>query len=174
MPQALEVNMEPLLIRTERDDLLLRQSTESDVPALVRLVVRNQEHFGWRGDPSPKNVRETLVAGDGLLQLGLWHGSELIGHLYLSFLPEPHFGETGYVLDKEYTGNGYATMSLRALVQHAFNEVGLRALSANVWGENPKSCDVLERVGFKLVESPKEVRNYRLEANDWFAMSRPI
>jgi RimJ/RimL family protein N-acetyltransferase len=175
MPPALEAIMEPLVIRTERDDLLLRETTESDVPALVTFFTRNQEHFGWKGEaPNPKIVRDAFVAIEGLLQLGLWHGGELIGHLSLSFLPEPYFGEIGYLLDKEHTGNGYATMSVRALVRHAFSGADFRALSANVWEENPKSWKVLERVGFKLIESPEDVRNYRLEANDWFAMSRPM
>jgi RimJ/RimL family protein N-acetyltransferase len=165
--------MGPLVIPTERDDLLLRQCTESDLSPLLALTIRNREHFGWRGDPSPENVRRALVAPKGSLPLGLWHGNELIGHSYLSLLPAPYFGETGYVLDKERMGNGYATMSLRALVRHAFDRIELDGLAANVLGENPKSCKVLERVGFKLISNPQGVRNYRLEANEWFAMSRP-
>jgi RimJ/RimL family protein N-acetyltransferase len=165
--------MEPLIIRTERDGLLLRQCTKADVPALVALVIRNREHFGWQGSPHPSNVRESLVVPKGLLPFGLWHGSELIGHMYLSLLPHPYFGETGYVLDKDHMGHGYATMSLRALVRHAFDVSELYALSANVLGENPRSCRVLERVGFSLISHPEGVRNYLLEANEWFAMSRP-
>ena len=61
-----------------------------------------------------------------------------------------HSAEVGYWLGEAHWGNGYASEALRALTRYAFEELGLRRLSAGVFGHNPASARVLEKVGYRL------------------------
>jgi ribosomal-protein-alanine N-acetyltransferase len=57
--------------------------------------------------------------------------------------------EIGIYLRPEHWGSGYATEASRAVVRHAFEVHGVRALFAGHHPQNEDSKRVLERVGFK-------------------------
>lgn len=56
--------------------------------------------------------------------------------------------EIGYGLARQYWGRGYAHEAIKALVQHAFNDLNLRRLEADVHPDNLPSLRLLERLGF--------------------------
>ena len=58
--------------------------------------------------------------------------------------------EVGYWLGTRYWGRGLATAALRALSAYAFETFDLVRLEASVFGWNPASARVLEKVGFQL------------------------
>jgi ribosomal-protein-serine acetyltransferase len=62
---------------------------------------------------------------------------------------ENHSTEVGYWLGEEYQGQGLATIACRALVEHAFLELGLNRVSIACATENKKSCAIPERLGFR-------------------------
>jgi RimJ/RimL family protein N-acetyltransferase len=55
--------------------------------------------------------------------------------------------ELGYALGRAYWGQGYATEGVLAMVEHA-RLLGLRALEAFTFVENPASARVLSKAGF--------------------------
>ena len=55
--------------------------------------------------------------------------------------------EIGYALGRAYWGHGYATEGVLAMVEHA-RLLGLRALEAFTFVENPASARVLSKAGF--------------------------
>jgi [ribosomal protein S5]-alanine N-acetyltransferase len=55
--------------------------------------------------------------------------------------------EVGYALGRAYWGHGYATEGVLAMVEHA-RLLGLRALEAFTFVENPASARVLNKAGF--------------------------
>ena len=55
--------------------------------------------------------------------------------------------ELGYALGRAYWGQGYATESVLAMIEHA-RGLGLRALEAFTFVENPSSARVLAKAGF--------------------------
>ena len=55
--------------------------------------------------------------------------------------------EIGYALGRAYWGHGYATEGVRAMVEHA-RTLGLKALEAFTFVENPASARVLSKAGF--------------------------
>jgi RimJ/RimL family protein N-acetyltransferase len=55
--------------------------------------------------------------------------------------------ELGYALGRAYWGQGYATEGVRAMVEHA-RALGLQALEAFTFLENPASARVLRKAGF--------------------------
>lgn len=73
---------------------------------------------------------------------------KLIGNLYFS---EGDFEtwEVGYVFNEKYWGKGYASESLRALMQHAFSSLNVRRIIAQCDPKNIRSWELLERVGMR-------------------------
>ena len=57
--------------------------------------------------------------------------------------------EIGYWLGARYWGKGYATEAVRALIDHAFTDLGHKALQSSVRVTNPASRRVLEKCGFQ-------------------------
>jgi RimJ/RimL family protein N-acetyltransferase len=57
--------------------------------------------------------------------------------------------EIGYWLGVDYWGQGYATEAVRALIDHAFGELGYEALLAGARVSNPASRRVLQKCGFQ-------------------------
>ncbi len=57
--------------------------------------------------------------------------------------------ETGYWLNKDYRGNGYAKEALELVLDYAFKKLKLRRVYAKVMTPNKPSYKLLEKVGFK-------------------------
>ncbi|WP_240480102.1 GNAT family N-acetyltransferase [Paenibacillus fonticola] len=60
-------------------------------------------------------------------------------------------------LDIEYIGMGLATKATKLLINHSFEELGLRKVEINVARENLKSKAIPERLGFTAEGT---IRNY--------------
>ena len=96
-----------------------------------------------RSPPTEKTYR-------GFFQAGIWHEGRLagvVGHLGID--RENLSTELGYWLGEEFEGRGLATAACRALVDHAFGELGLNRVSIACATENKKSCAIPERLGFR-------------------------
>ena len=57
--------------------------------------------------------------------------------------------ELGWVLHPEYAGHGYATEAVRALIDVAFDGMGLRRVTAGCFAANEASWRLMERVGMR-------------------------
>lgn len=60
--------------------------------------------------------------------------------------------ELGYWIGRSRWGRGYATEAALALVDAGFAALSLEELTALVFGENPASVRVLEKIGFEVAE----------------------
>src|SRR6188474_2371645 len=88
--------------------------------------------------------------------------------------------ETGYWLGTRHWGKGYATEAVRALIDHAFTDLGHQALHSSVRVTNPDSRRVLEKCGFqwtgvglcrvRALGSSVPVDRFRLERGIWTAL----
>lgn len=56
----------------------------------------------------------------------------------------------GYWLGEPWHGHGYMTEAAQALIAHAFDTRGLRAVSSSVFSDNPASMRVQQKLGFVL------------------------
>jgi RimJ/RimL family protein N-acetyltransferase len=61
----------------------------------------------------------------------------------------PDAPEIGYWLGAPFWGKGFATEAVRALIDHAFHDLGHTALDAGARVNNPASRRVLEKCGFQ-------------------------
>jgi RimJ/RimL family protein N-acetyltransferase len=85
--------------------------------------------------------------------------------------------EIGYWLGVDYWGQGYATEAARALIDHAFGELGYEALQAGARVSNPASRRVLEKCGFqwtgvrllriRAINSAAPTDRFRLDRRLW-------
>ncbi|MGN6576029.1 MAG: GNAT family N-acetyltransferase [Nocardioides sp.] len=57
--------------------------------------------------------------------------------------------ELGWVLDPPFTGYGYATEAVMALLDLCFEVLGVRRVTANCFLDNEKSWRLMERVGMR-------------------------
>src|SRR4051812_39778353 len=88
--------------------------------------------------------------------------------------------EIGYWLGVPYWGQGYATEAARAVIDHAFEDLGLERLEAGARVSNPASRRVLEKCGFQwsgvtllrihAIASSAPVDRFRLDRGLWASL----
>ncbi len=65
------------------------------------------------------------------------------------------FAELGYWIGRPYWGRGYATAGNRLILDFGFDVLALRRVIARPLLRNPASCRVLEKLGFRRVETQR-------------------
>jgi RimJ/RimL family protein N-acetyltransferase len=73
--------------------------------------------------------------------------------------------ELGWVLHPDHAGHGYATEAVRALLDVAFDELGLRRVTAACFAANDASWRLMERVGMR--REAHTVRDSLHRSGEW-------
>lgn len=149
----------------ETDRLMLRQFTYSDLDILEELdsdpeVMR----YLNGGHPTPRAVLRDRILPSILGEyrkfpgLGRWAIYEkreftFVGWVSLRPNGSGHEVELGYRLRRAAWDRGYATEIVRALVDHAFNKLGVRRIFAETMRINARSRSVLEKSGLRYVRT---------------------
>lgn len=147
-------------VRTAR--LTLRPATVSDLaaswqyrrlPAVSRWLTRapatltEYRNQFLQAESLAKTVIVELdgqVIGDLMLQIeDGWGQAEVAERARMTQ------GELGWVLHPKYTGHGYASEAVHALLDVAFNDLRLRRVTASCFAENDTSWRLMERVGMR-------------------------
>lgn len=142
------------------DRLRLRAVVESDAADIQRLAndIDVARMTAVIPHPYEDGVAEEWIAssrtdyetGRGSnFAITLRETAELIGVCGIGIAAAHDRGEFGYWIGRPYWGNGYATEAARALVAHAFGDLGLNRLQAGAFTHNPASIRVLEKVGLR-------------------------
>lgn len=74
-------------------------------------------------------------------------------------------GNLGWVLDPDHTGHGYATTAVRELIRIAFEDLGLRRVTADCFAVNEPSWRLMERVGMR--REGHSVRDSLHRSGEW-------
>lgn len=99
----------------------------------------------WENKYSISNEGDAMV-----LAVELADGSELIGDIMLALRScEARQGEIGYSFNPDYSGQGYATEAVSALVDWGFDVLGLHRISARCDARNDRSWKLAERMKFR-------------------------
>ena len=137
------------------------------IPHPYRLADAEKWIGGANAEPGTLTYLITLADGTviGSCSLGIDDG------------PVP---DIGYWLGTRHWGKGYATEAVRALIDHAFTDLGHKALQSSVRVTNPDSRRVLEKCGFqwtgvglcriRALGSSVPVDRFRLERGIWTAL----
>lgn len=89
--------------------------------------------------------------GYGFYPLVLKSTGRVIGHCGLGHLEAGEEVEVAYVLDSDCWGCGYATESVVALLEYAFEALPLERIVAVAMPDNPKSIAVMRRAQMQPV-----------------------
>jgi RimJ/RimL family protein N-acetyltransferase len=146
-------NAGPAAMTTQR--LVLRSPRPADAKAIARLLNDRRIAENTTRIPHPYGVADAHAflaqanrdpAAPAFL-IGLADGT-LIGGCGIATTSggDP---ELGYWIGVAHWGRGYATEAARALIDHAFAELGCERLSSRARVSNPASRRVLEKCGFQ-------------------------
>ena len=142
-------------IKTPR--LTLRPLTDSDVDALFAIFSDPEVTAYWSSLPlADRAAAEELLASirsaQDLMQWGITRTGEnlVIGTCTLFAINLPHKrAEVGYALGRAWWNQGIAREAVSGLLHHAFDDLGLHRIEADVDPRNAASLRLLERLGFQ-------------------------
>lgn len=138
----------------------LRMIREDDLEGIYTIFSDPQVMRYWSTPPLPdmdaarkllseilESYRQNALMKWGIVRLTC---GALIGTCTIFNLSLDHGrAEIGYALGRAHWGHGYMHESLQALIGHAFGELNLRRLEADVDPRNVASIRTLERLGFR-------------------------
>ena len=89
-----------------------------------------------------------------------------------NFSPDHHRVMMGYLLNRNYWGNGYMTETVREMIRFAFEEMGMHRVAATCDFDNIRSARVMERSGMTLegVFRDYEIRHGKFVATKSYAI----
>jgi len=135
----------------------LRQATLADEHEfLARAAASRNLHAPWVTAPStPKKYRqwiERMSPPASYPFLICTSSGEIAGVINLSNIIYGAFrsGYLGYYAFAGFSGQGLMTAGMRAVVRHAFKELKLHRLEANIQPGNTASIALVKRCGFQL------------------------
>lgn len=156
-------SLAPLHIQTPR--LYLRTGTPTMGTQIADYYHRNAAFFQpWNPIIEPtfftpefqrRKLSQELIQHHNRRLLKLWisrptASEQVIGHVALSNIVWGGFLSCflGYALDQHCNGQGYMQEALAALVAHAFGQLHLHRIEANIMPRNQASIRVVEKLGF--------------------------
>lgn len=75
--------------------------------------------------------------------------NEIIGHIIFEKYFDNHTYEIGWVFNKMFHGNGYATEAARVIITYVFEILNLHRVIATCQPENTASYCVMEKIGMR-------------------------
>ena len=171
------------------DGLELRLLEVRHAEAVFAVVDRNRAYLRqwlpWLDvsvtpDDTRNFIKKSLnefASGEGLVA-GVWDDGHLIGVISYNFIDRwnriAHFG---YWIASGHQGKGVMTKACRAMVDYAFDELGLNRVEIRCATGNTKSCAIPQRLGFKqegiqrqaewLYDHFVDLVIYAMLASDW-------
>jgi RimJ/RimL family protein N-acetyltransferase len=138
------------VLETER--LRLRPLELTDAQALYEIVSAREIAEGTLTIPHPYRPEWAAeyiesIENESEFAITLRSDGTLVGSIALTVEAEHDRGQLGYVVGVPYWGNGYATEAGRAVVGHAFEDLGLNRVYAFCFSRNMASRRVLEKIG---------------------------
>ena len=85
------------------------------------------------------------------IEMGIWFCGNLVGEISLSILEDSNTAaEFGYWIDEEHEGKGIITSCVRALMDHAIENMEIERFVIGCAQHNSRSRAVAERLGYHL------------------------
>lgn len=181
--------MDVALARLDGKGVYIRPLEVTDAQAMTDLRVSNRD-FLTPFEPARSERFYTLESQREFIQYGLhdWQAGDafafgifldeddrLIGRVALSNVVRGAWQNAtlGYFIDRDSTGNGFATEAVRLSLEFAFEHASLHRVQAGVMLRNRASARVLEKNGFRNEGmSPRYLRiNGRWEDHDMYAIT---
>ena len=156
------------ILETER--LYIRKLTQSDIASLCKILQDEETMYAYGGAFDDNMVQDWLDKqlarykkyGFGLWAVVLKETDEMIGQCGLTM--QDWNGrkvlEIGYLFQKKYWHNGYATEAAKACKEYAFSKLGAEEVCSIIRDTNTASQNVALRNGMKK-QNEIFVKHYR-------------
>ena len=155
------------ILHTQR--LTLREMTQDDFPALCRILQDPQVMYAYEGPFSSEEVQDWLDRqitryrqwGFGLWAVVLQETGEMVGQCGLTMQPwqDQQVLEIGYLLQRAYWHQGYATEAAAACREYAFHTLDAEEVCSIIRDTNTASQQVALRCG--MTRSDNWIKHYR-------------
>ncbi|MGN0167069.1 MAG: GNAT family N-acetyltransferase [Acetatifactor sp.] len=150
-----------MILETER--LYLRELNQSDYKSLCKILQDEDTMYAYEGAFSDMEVQEWLdrqIDRYHKWNFGLWavilkETDEMIGQCGLTMQPwkEDEVLEIGYLFERQYWHNGYATEAAIACKKYAFEILGADEVCSIIRDSNTASQNVAIRNGMTKADS---------------------
>lgn len=163
-----KIDISETVIKTERLTLRAWKKTDLDDFFEYASVDGVGQMAGWT--PHKSKEESSIILGhfiDGKHTFALEYNGRVIGSLGLEAYKEEHYPELatlygceiGYVLSKDYWGNGLMTEAVKAVIEYLFSVENLDFILVGHFDHNKRSARVIEKCGFKYIKTiPYETR----------------
>ena len=161
----MDVQIDVTNIRIETSRLLLRSWQESDLNDFYEYASVDGvgEMAGWKHHETiaeTKNILHSFILNKNVFALELKSNKKVIGSLGLHYswansderYTNLKVKEIGYVLSKDYWGQGLMPEAVNAIINYGFSMLELDALTIGHFIENNQSKRVIEKNGFIYIE----------------------
>lgn len=141
-------------------DLTLKLLDRDDTQRLFDLTNANRaylrEWLPWVDSTThPEHTRQFIDSGlrqyerGVALHTGMWYRGQLVGVVGFNYLNQAEQTcEIGYWLAAQYQGRGLMTAACRALINHAFDTLGMAQVEIRCAVGNQRSRAIPQRLGF--------------------------
>ncbi|MDX2968823.1 GNAT family N-acetyltransferase [Kribbella solani] len=150
-----------MTVYLETSRLVLRRFTPDDLDLLVELDSDPEVMRYLTGEPTPRAEVADVVLPEILKvyaehpRLGTFKAESAEGFIgWFGLQPTDELGTAGvgYRLNRAAWGKGYATEGTKALIAHAFTELGMERVVADTMAVNHRSRAVLRRSGLRFLK----------------------
>jgi RimJ/RimL family protein N-acetyltransferase len=149
-------------IKTER--LLIRKFKKNDYNDLFDYLSDKETYKFEPGEPITMEMAKIFCneRTKDYKFLAIQFENKIIGHIYFNQIEpqELKTWEIGYIFNKKYQGKGYASESLKAIIEYGFNNMDIHKIVAH--------CNPMNISSWKLLERVKMKREGKLRKNIYF------
>ena len=147
---------------------MIRLPTLLDAEELFALVDKNRKRlkeflpsldYITKVEDIREFIKKALIGhanGESFVNL-LLKDNKIIGCLGLNTIDNQNrSAEVGYWIDEDFSGKGLLTTALKELTTKSFEKFNIHRIVIKASTQNPRSCAVAERLGFKLEGTLKD------------------
>lgn len=142
------------------DDLYTTHEYAGDVSNTKYMIYLPNDTIQETADFLHRVAAEWSKESPSFYEFAVILGEKHIGAVSISLDESKQVGELGWIINKTYQGNGYATEAAKAVMDFAINSLKVNKIVAHCDYRNIPSCKVMCKLGLSL-ERNDGLRRYK-------------